>query len=155
MISLDNNSALKREPKIQESANIISSSENLYLENPSPYSEEAVSSGEIKFKNFDGFWNKKELDKAHLKNINLHIKRGDFCGITGKVGSGKSGLLGVILDELPYYKGYFDKDGIISYVEQEPVLFSTSVKENILFGADFHYERYKNALRDACLEPDL
>jgi ABC-type bacteriocin/lantibiotic exporter with double-glycine peptidase domain len=33
-----------------------------------------------------------------LKNINLIIEKQKFIGVTGKVGSGKSGLLGVILD---------------------------------------------------------
>jgi len=30
---------------------------------------------------------------------------GSFYGITGKVGSGKSGLLGAILGEIPYFSG--------------------------------------------------
>jgi ABC-type bacteriocin/lantibiotic exporter with double-glycine peptidase domain len=40
-----------------------------------------------------------------LKNISIHIKKGSFIGVTGKIGSGKSGLLGAMLDELPYYSG--------------------------------------------------
>ena len=70
----------------------------------------------------------------NLKNINLRIPQGQFLGITGKIGSGKSGLLGVILEEIPFYSGHFSKNGSIAYVEQEPFLFSTTLKENILFG---------------------
>lgn len=90
-----------------------------------------------------------------MKNIGLEINKGDFCGITGRVGSGKSALLGVMFEEIPYYSGHFAKEGIISYVEQEPVLFSATVKENILFSREFDQERYSNALRDSCLVADL
>ena len=91
----------------------------------------------MKFIDFNGYWKGKDFQEPTLKNINLHIEKGDFCGITGKVGSGKSGLLGVMLEEIPYYSGEFAKEGTISYVEQEPVLFSATVKENILFSREF------------------
>ena len=107
------------------------------------------------FLNFNGYWKSKDLETPTLKSINLHIKKGEFCGITGKVGAGKSGLLGVMLEEIPYYSGEFASGGTLSYVEQEPVLFSATVKENILFGRDFDQELYSHALRDSCLVADL
>lgn len=73
-----------------------------------------------------------------LKNINLTIEKGKLIGVTGRIGSGKSGLLGVILEEIPYYSGYFIKSGTVAYVEQEPIIFSASVRENIVFGGDFN-----------------
>ena len=75
--------------------------------------------------------------------------------MTGKVGSGKSGLFGVILDELPYYSGSFEKNGSIAYVEQEPVIFSASIKENILFGHTFEENMYKTVIEMSCLNADL
>jgi ABC-type bacteriocin/lantibiotic exporter with double-glycine peptidase domain len=54
--------------------------------------------GEIVFKNFNGFWKAEELENPSLRNINLDVKPGQLIGVTGKVGSGKSGLLGVILE---------------------------------------------------------
>lgn len=65
--------------------------------------------GEIIFKNLDVYWKTNDLEKPTLQNINLKVKKGQFIGITGKIGSGKSGLLGVILDEAPYYSGYISK----------------------------------------------
>jgi len=69
-----------------------------------------------------------------LKNINLHFRNSTYYGITGRVGSGKSGLLGAILKEIPYYSGTIKVAGSISYVEQEPIIFSMTIRENILFG---------------------
>jgi len=51
-----------------------------------------------------------------LSNINIHFQKGKFSGICGKIGSGKSGLLGAILQEIPYFSGKFLKKGILSYV---------------------------------------
>ena len=78
-----------------------------------------------------------------------------FYGITGRVGSGKSGLLGVILREIPYYSGQFESRGSVSYVEQEPVIFSDTVRNNILFGLAYSEERYSQAVEEACLAADL
>ena len=76
-------------------------------------------------------------------------------GITGKVGSGKSGLLGVILEEIPFYSGKLKKTGTIAYVEQEPIIFSNTIRENILFGLPFEEHKYKDALERSCLISDL
>lgn len=57
--------------------------------------------------------------------------------ILGKVGSGKSTFLNCILKEIPYYKGNFACNGKIAYVEQEPYIFNSTVKENILFGNQY------------------
>ena len=46
-------------------------------------------------------------------------------------------MLGVLIDEIPYYSGSVVKEGSIAYVEQEPVIFSATIRENIIFGAKF------------------
>lgn len=40
-------------------------------------------------------------------------------------------------------------------MEQEPVVFSATVKENILFGKDFNQQQYDYSLRNSCLSADL
>ncbi len=72
-----------------------------------------------------------------LHNINLRIKPGSFIGITGKIGSGKSGILGCILGEIPYYSGFISSNGSLAYVEQGPIIYSGTFKENILFGSEY------------------
>ena len=112
-----------------------------------------MRAGEIRLINFNGYWKKENT--PNLKSINLNIKKGGFIGITGKVGSGKSSLLSVFLEEIPFYSGECLKKGTIAYVEQEPVIFSMTIRENILFGAEFVKSRYEDCIRRSCLEADL
>ena len=107
--------------------------------------------GEILLENFNGYWGLDPTVEAQLQNINLHAKQGQFIGITGTISSGKSGLLGAIIGEIPLYTGFLGKKGTIGYVAQTPFIFCTTIKENILFGKEFDEVRYRRALRDSCL----
>jgi ABC-type bacteriocin/lantibiotic exporter with double-glycine peptidase domain len=53
--------------------------------------------GDVLFKNFNGYWSTTNFDQPSLQNLNLTFKKGHFYGICGKIGSGKSGILGAIL----------------------------------------------------------
>ncbi|EAR99967.2 ABC transporter family protein (macronuclear) [Tetrahymena thermophila SB210] len=108
--------------------------------------------GEIEMKSFNGYWQEKE---PVLKDINFEIKKGEYIGIVGKVGSGKSSLLSCILKEVPKYKGYFNFQGRIAYVEQEPYIFNKTIKENIIFGAKYDEEYYNRVVQACCLIDDL
>jgi len=46
------------------------------------------------------------------------VKKGDFVGIYGPAGGGKSTLLNFIASQLPYYRGKFSINGSVSFVEQ-------------------------------------
>ena len=87
--------------------------------------------------------------------MNLVFKNEGFYGIVGKVGSGKSSLFSAILSEIPYCQGSLEINATVTNVEQEPVIFSTTIKENILFGLPFHSSKYKNVIRCCCLEEDM
>ncbi len=49
-------------------------------------------------KSFNGYWTLKNRETTSLTDINVHFKKGLFYGICGKVGSGKSGFIGAILN---------------------------------------------------------
>ncbi|WP_102261723.1 ABC transporter ATP-binding protein [Mesobacillus jeotgali] len=83
----------------------------------------------------------------NLDNIKLHLNRGETLGIVGKTGSGKTTLIKQLLREYPEGSGNLLVSGVpiqehslrqtrgwMGYVPQENILFSRSVKENILFG---------------------
>ena len=71
--------------------------------------DKVLSKGDVLFNHFNGYW-KDDFVTPSLSDITLSFKKGLLYGITGKVGSGKSGLLGVILGEILFYSGNFEAD---------------------------------------------
>lgn len=100
--------------------------------------------GKIRFENvYFGY----KTDRFVLKNINLTIKPKERLAIVGRTGSGKTTLVSMIPRFYPCNSGrvLIDETEItawtlkslrrqISIVFQEPVLFATSVAENIAYG---------------------
>lgn len=83
-----------------------------------------------------------------IKNINLEILKGQFIGIVGKTGSGKSTILQLLSRQLNLQQGTLKMDDIdiedidivnyrekIAYVQQDVFLLSDTIKENIYFGS--------------------
>lgn len=91
-----------------------------------------------------------DADRNVLKNINLKIKQGEMVGIVGPTGSGKTSLINLIsrLYDIPKFcKGSLTIGDIpikeidlnslqdnIGVVLQERILFSGTIKYNLLFG---------------------
>ncbi|XP_044268142.1 probable multidrug resistance-associated protein lethal(2)03659 isoform X2 [Tribolium madens] len=89
-----------------------------------------------------------------LNNVNFEAC-GEFVIISGPVGGGKSTFLYAILQELPLDHGEIDVRGALSYMSQEPWLFSGTVQENILFGSNFDEKKYNQIVRICQLEEDF
>ena len=100
--------------------------------------------GRIEFKNVNFSFDK---TKKTLSDINLVIEPGDIVGIVGTTGSGKSTLINLLLRFYDHYEGEILVDGInikdmdigsyrncIGYVQQEPMMFSDTVFNNIAYG---------------------
>ena len=109
---------------------------------------------DIVFTNYSASWSA-NTEKYCLKNINLTIQKQSHVAVIGKVGSGKTTLLMSLLKEIPLTTGQLSFSGSLAYVEQEPVLFSGSVRDNILFGKDFDEPFYINVLRACNIDEDL
>ncbi|MFC7686789.1 ABC transporter ATP-binding protein [Ureibacillus sp. GCM10028918] len=105
----------------------------------------------------------------NLQNISLHVKRGQTLGIVGKTGAGKTTFVKQLLKEYPISEGQFTIGNVdiakltkeqllewIGYVPQDHVLFSRTIRENILFGKeDATKEEIDEAVRLAYFENDL
>lgn len=85
----------------------------------------------------------------------MQARPGQLLAVIGPVGSGKSSLLQVILQELPLIEGNLTVNGKISYASQEPWLFAGSVRQNILFGLPMDRVKYKTVIKKCALERDF
>ncbi len=100
--------------------------------------------GEIEFRNvsfeYDG-------DSRVLKDISLQARPGQVVALLGPTGSGKTSLVNLLPRFYPYTAGSIRLDGVelsdyprqylrqqIGLVEQQPFLFSRSLRENIAYG---------------------
>lgn len=90
-----------------------------------------------------------------LKDINLSIPKGSLTAIVGEIGSGKSSLLQGLMGEMRRTEGKVTFSGSTALCAQTPWIQNATVRENIVFGQPWDEERYWNAVRDSCLEPDL
>lgn len=105
----------------------------------------------------------------NLKNVNVQLYQGQTLGIVGKTGSGKTTFIKQLLRQYPLGSGELSISEVsiekqtlnqvrdwIGYVPQDHVLFSRSVKENILFGRkDANEEDLENAIDLAAFRKDL
>ncbi|GJQ74461.1 hypothetical protein Trydic_g21331 [Trypoxylus dichotomus] len=94
-------------------------------------------------------------DHSTLKHINFSIPQGMLCAIIGPVGSGKSSILQLILGELNYEKGSVHVNGEVSYASQEPWLFVSSVRQNIIFTENYNKKRYTQIVQVCALKRDF
>lgn len=104
-----------------------------------------------------------------LKNINVSIPNGSSLAIVGKVGSGKSTLVNLLLRlyNPPKNTIFIDDHDIrdvplktlrasVAYVPQDNFLFSTSIRENIAFDPNpYQDEQVLHAARQAHVYEDI
>jgi len=101
--------------------------------------------GDIIFENVSFIYSNGK-DNA-LKNISFHVKPGQAIALLGSTGSGKSSLVNLLPRFHEYTDGRILLDGVeikdysratlrrqIGIVEQEPFLFSRTIRENITYG---------------------
>ncbi|XP_072387967.1 ATP-binding cassette sub-family C member 4-like [Diabrotica undecimpunctata] len=108
----------------------------------------------LSLKNIYAKWDASMSDCV-LNDITLELNKGKLLGVIGPVGAGKSSLLQTLLGELDIDKGSINANGTYSYASQEPWIFSSTIRQNILFGADYDKKRYKEVIRVCALERDL
>ncbi len=103
-----------------------------------------------------------------IADIDLALQRGTFTVITGRVGCGKTTLLRTLLGLLPKDKGEIRWNGQLvedpaayfvpprsAYTAQVPLLFSESLKDNILMGLPEDKVDLFRAIRLAVMERDV
>merc|ERR1712166_349284 len=91
-----------------------------------------------------------------LINLSLTIKPGELVCVVGRVASGKTSLISALLGEMEQAKGEIEvKANQIAYVAQTAWIQSTTLKDNILFGAEMNEKRYNKAIEASQLKSDI
>lgn len=101
--------------------------------------------GEIEFKNVSFMYSDGKHDV--IKDISFHVLPGQSIALLGSTGSGKTSLVNLLPRFHEYTGGEILLDGVdlkdyprkylreqIGIVQQEPFLFSRSIRDNILYG---------------------
>jgi len=101
--------------------------------------------GELVFDNVSFMYSDGETDV--LKDVSFRVKPGQAVALLGSTGSGKTSLVNLLPRFHEYTGGHILLDGVelkdypreylrrqIGIVEQEPFLFSRSIRENIAYG---------------------
>ncbi|MEK6588108.1 MAG: ATP-binding cassette domain-containing protein, partial [Chloroflexota bacterium] len=101
-----------------------------------------------------------------LEDISVHVRPGQAIALLGPTGSGKTSLVNLLPRFYDYTSGSLRLDGVelksyprrflrrhIGIVEQEPFLFSRTIRENIAYGAgsDVSQEEIEAAARAAAI----
>ncbi|XP_031343813.1 probable multidrug resistance-associated protein lethal(2)03659 isoform X2 [Photinus pyralis] len=114
-----------------------------------------ASKPEIILQDVSASWQLHSFNDLVLERIDLKIDHPQLVVIIGSVGSGKSSIFSILLNELPLVSGYGQINGIISYASQTPWLFAASIRQNILFGSSYDEERYKKVIKICALDSDF
>ena len=118
-----------------------------------------VENGEIVFKDVD-FKYKKSAEKNTLEDINIHIKSGQFVGILGSTGSGKTSLVSLIsrlyditdgsLTVAGHEVKEYDLETLrnnVAVVLQKNFLFSGTIADNLKWG---NLNATEEEMKEAC-----
>ena len=125
---------------------------------------EGPVNGEVIFENVSFMYSNGKEDV--LKNVSFMVKPGQAIALLGSTGSGKSSLVNLLPRFHEYTSGRILIDGVelkdysraylrkqIGIVEQEPFLFSRSIRENITYGVgrDVSQEEVERAAQAAAI----
>ena len=93
--------------------------------------------------------------KYILKQLDLHVEKGELVGVFGGVGSGKSTLLAAILGEARTSNSISGEpvnissiDGTCAYCSQVPWIMEGTIRDNICFLQEFDAGWYKQVRRN-------
>ncbi|WP_425060694.1 Putative multidrug export ATP-binding/permease protein [Sporomusa carbonis] len=108
------------------------------------YLELPQAQGRVEFRNVSFAYH---VDKPVLDNINIVAQPGEVIAIVGPSGAGKSSFANLLLRFYDPDQGAIYLDGVnikdikisalrrhIGFIQQEPILFNTSILENIRYG---------------------
>ena len=142
--------------------------QKIYISEKNVKPERDSIKGKIEFKNIKFIYPSDKAQRPILNNLNLEIEAGKKVAFVGESGCGKSTTVNLIERLYDPVEGQILIDGIdikefnleylrnlIGYVQQEPVLFNKSIRDNLIFGRQQLLEELGNPdelIKEACKE---
>lgn len=115
------------------------------IQNVQESKSQPISKGEIEFKNVSFHYEGNHHDT--IKDVSFSVRKGETIAIIGQTGCGKTTIVNLLINLLKPSQGEILIDGIniddynkkdlsdkISYVPQKTLLFSDTIKNNLLYG---------------------
>lgn len=133
-----------------------------------PSTTEVLNPETVKFKEVVFRYPSSKTD--NLSQVSFTLNKGQTLGVVGRTGSGKTTLLKQLLREYPLGNGEISISNVpmgelkidhllswVGYVPQQPILFSKTIRENILFGMNKEgtEEDLQRALERASFAKDI
>ncbi|HEX7302925.1 thiol reductant ABC exporter subunit CydD [Lentzea sp.] len=118
------------------------------LQFDAPERPEPARGRRIRLENVDVRW--PGATEPTLRDLHLDVEPGTHVAIVGPSGSGKSTLFALLLGFLEPERGIVELPRA-TWCPQEPMLVSTTVRENLRMSGQHDDEQLREALRRACL----
>ncbi len=146
--------------RVNEEFKITQQNKNLNISSQFLKFDKSIELNKVSFK-----YTKNE--KPVFKNLNLKINKGDFIGLVGETGSGKTSLINLLVGLLKPNTGklVIDKNSKfnslswmkrISYVSQNIFLLDESIESNIAFGdKQINKDKIKEVVQDSQLNSTI
>ncbi|KAF3005742.1 hypothetical protein E8E13_006603 [Curvularia kusanoi] len=99
--------------------------------------------------------NAAEEKPFEMKGLNLSFGRNELVAIIGSVGSGKSSLLAALAGDMRKTSGEVIMGASRAFCPQYAWIQNATVRENIIFGKEFHQKWYDQVIDACALRPDL
>ncbi|GAB7349652.1 hypothetical protein MBLNU459_g0328t1 [Dothideomycetes sp. NU459] len=90
-----------------------------------------------------------------IKELDLAVGRKELIAVIGSVGSGKSSLLAALAGDMRRTSGEVVLGASRAFCPQYAWIQNATVKENIIFGKEFHDQWYDDVIDACALRPDL
>ncbi|KAF6030470.1 ABCC1 [Bugula neritina] len=100
-------------------------------------------------------WNDFGDENPALKDISVDVKKGELVAVVGVVGAGKSSLLSALLGDMTKLSGQASVNGTVAYVPQQAWIQNATLRDNILFGAEYEQSWYSKVVEACALLPDF
>ena len=122
-----------------------------------PVMAEEEPNGTIKFEGAQVACIEKEGSEPRIffEDTNLRIDAGEFVGIVGPIGSGKSLFLKGIINECMIPKGRIYAKGRIMYLPHEAWIINQTLRNNIVLDQEFDQDKYDEIIDLCQLREDI